>query len=122
MKIVHEHRLGAVTQPLDLVSFERAVDLALRKERLKIRRECLDGLVVQFFAQLDVLGVIGAVVRHIVPLNRKLFAWLWRLAGGEEFRDVEHLLKTARVVARHCQQVLPDLMVSARGQIDVLDV
>ncbi len=31
-KIVCEHPLGAVAQPLDLVAFERAVDLALRKE------------------------------------------------------------------------------------------
>ncbi len=121
-KIVHEHRLGAVTQPLDLVSFERAVDLALRKERLKIRRECFDGLVGQLFARFDVLGTIGAVVRHIVPLHCKLFARRWHLAGGEEFCDAEHLLKTARVVAWRHQQVLSDLVVPARGQIDVLDV
>jgi hypothetical protein len=62
------------------------------------------------------------VVRHIVPLHRELFARQWHLARGEEFRDAEHLLKTARVVARRRQQVLPDLVVPARGQIDVLDI
>jgi hypothetical protein len=104
------------------VSFERPVDFALSKKRLKVRRERLDGLVGQFLARLDVFGAIGAVVRHIVPLHRELFARRWRLAGGEELRDAEHLFKTARVVARRRQQILPDLVVPAWGQIDVLDV
>jgi hypothetical protein len=113
--VVREQPLGAVTQPLDLVLFERAVDFALSKKRLKVRRKCFDGLVGQFFARLDLFGTIGLVVRHVVPLHRELFARWWRFAGGEEFRDAEHLLKTARVVARCRQQVLPDLVVPAWG-------
>ncbi len=74
------------------------------------------------FCPFDVFGAIGTVVLHIVPLNRKLFAQRWHLTKGEEFRDAEHLLKTARVVAWHHQQVLLDLVVLAWGQIDVLDV
>ncbi len=113
--VVCERPLGAVTQPLDLVSFERAVVFALSKKRLKVRRKRFDGLVGQFFARLDVFGTIGLVVRHVAPLHRELFARQWRFAGGEEFRDAEHLLKMAHVVVRRCQQVLPDLVVPAWG-------
>jgi hypothetical protein len=104
------------------MSFKRAVDFTLSKKRLEVRRERLDRLVGQFFARFDVFGAIGAMVRHIVPLHRELFARRWRLARGKEFRDAEHLLETACVVAQRRQQVLSDLVVPARGQIDILDV
>jgi hypothetical protein len=121
-KVIRERPLGMVMQPLDLVLFEHAVFFALSKKRLKVCRKRLDGLVGQYFARLDVFHAIGVVVRHIVPLNHELFARRWHLAREEEFRDAEHLLKMARVVAWHRQQVLPDLVVPARGQIDILDV
>jgi hypothetical protein len=70
-----------------------------------------------FFTQLDVFGAIGEVLRHIVPLHRELFARRRRLAVGEE-----HLLETTHVVAWRRQQVLLDLVVPVRGQIDILDV
>jgi hypothetical protein len=49
-KVARERPLGAFAQPLDFVSFERAVDFALGKKRLEVRRERLDRLVGQFFA------------------------------------------------------------------------
>jgi hypothetical protein len=64
--VVHKHPLGAVTQALDLVTFERAVNFALRKKRLEVRQERLDGLVGQY----------------VVPLHREVLVRHWRLAGG----------------------------------------
>ncbi len=60
------------------------------------------------------------MVRHVAPLDCELVARQRRLAGGEELRDAEHLLKSARMVARRRQEIFYDPMVPARGQIAVL--
>ncbi len=62
------------------------------------------------------------MVCHVIPLDRELVARRRHLAGGEELHDAKHLLKSARVVAQRRQKILKDPVVSARGQIDVLEV
>ena len=72
---------------------KRAVAFALSKKQLKIRHQHSDRLVGQFFARLNVLVPIGAMVCHIIPLHRELVAWRRHFARGEELRDVKHLFK-----------------------------
>ena len=62
------------------------------------------------------------MVLHIVLLNRELIARQRRLALGKELCDAEHLLKSARMVARCRQKILFDLAVPTRCQRDILDV
>ena len=114
--------LRAVPEAVHLGTFERAVVHSLCEQRLKIRRQRINCLIGQFFSASNVLEAVVAVERHVEPLQRELIARGELLARGKFLGDAQHLLKTSRVVARRRHKILNDLMVPARGQIDVLDV
>ncbi len=114
--------LRAVPEAVHLGTFERAVVHSLCEQRMKIRRKRINCLVGQFFTALNVLVAVLGMVRHIVPLQRELIARGGLLARGKFLGDAKHLLETSRVVARRRHKIFDDLMVPARGQIDVLDV
>jgi hypothetical protein len=121
-KGVRELAFRPLAKAVDLGSLERAVGLSLREKRLKVLRETFDGLTGELFSALDVLGSIEPVVRHVVPLQRELFARRLLLAGGELLRDAEHLFVAPRVLARRRQEILDDAMVAPGCEVDVLFV
>jgi len=121
-KGVRELAFRPLAKAVDLGSLERAVGLSLREKRLKVLRETFDGLTGELFSALDVLGSIEPVVRHVVPVQRELFARRLLLAGGELLRDAEHLFVAPRVLARRRQEILDDAMVAPGCEVDVLFV
>jgi hypothetical protein len=67
-----------------LLAFDCTIELFLLKESLKKSRDGLDGLVVKRFSAQDELLAVVLVVRHVVPLKRKLI---------QRFQDVARLKK-----------------------------
>jgi hypothetical protein len=74
-KIACKPPFFTVAQAVKLGMLEHAVGLLLRKESLQIACQALERLGGQLFTALDVFCVVGVMVRHVVPLYRKLLAW-----------------------------------------------
>ncbi len=66
--------LCAVPEAVHLGTFACAIVHSLGELRLEIRRKRINHLVGQFFTASNVLEAVVAMVRHIVPLQRKLIA------------------------------------------------
>ncbi len=78
-QVAREPLFCAIMQAIDLGALERAVGLLLHEESLGVARQVL--------AALSVFHAVGAMVRHVVPLDCELFARRLLFAGGELLGD-----------------------------------
>ncbi len=81
--------LCSLADSVELGALERSVGLLLGKKRLEVLRQTFHSLGGELFSTLHVLGTIRAMVHHIVPLQRKLFARQLLFAGGELLGDAQ---------------------------------
>jgi hypothetical protein len=86
-KGARERPLCLLADLVELGVLEQSVCLFLDKKRLEVLRQTFYHLGGELFAALHVLGMVGAMVRHVVLLHRQLFAWRLLFAGGELLGD-----------------------------------
>jgi hypothetical protein len=91
-------------------------------DRLKILREQLRRLFAKLTARVDVLRSVRSVEGHVEPFHGETCGGLLKVALGEQFRHAQHLLPSMKMVEGFCGKRLPDVVVAARLQVDVLPV
>ena len=66
--------------------------------------------------------MVTLVVRHVVPLKRKLVQRFWDIARWKKLSDAEHLLETVRMHTWGGQEILRGAVIASKGHINELKV
>ena len=101
---------------------ERSVGNPRVMNTLEILREGRERFVNKSASASDVLQAIRLVKARVKPLNLQSRVGGCEIARGKEFRDLQHLLESIKMVQGLRHEVLMDPMIPTGRRIDVLAI